>query len=175
MIWATRYWKRQLLRTATELRKMQKQSRWPDASYARLENHVMIAFYAVRKLLYAFQPMLTIEKRTTVQVTKFPYRGNRFLSLEWPELDEHFDLRKPTQETRGIEFICNQVIHSYVFTPWFDAGDRLRGFFFVSDHEKENGVFRLEIDATIQLFERIAAEEGKWRMRFGPEKNEHVM
>ena len=50
MIYEYRYWKDALLKAASDLRRRRKQTRWVDASFARLEQRVMLGFYGVRKL-----------------------------------------------------------------------------------------------------------------------------
>jgi len=171
MIFDAQYWKRDLKRLANQLRNWQTQRRWPRASFGSLEKSIMVGFYAIRRLLEAFQPMLPIERADLYQLTVFPSSNKRFSQLIWPNVHEHFDLAKPKTDRQPLSFICNQVIHSYVFAPWSDANGRLAGIFFSSDRKKHCELFRMEIEAIIKLFEQVAMGKGKWLLRFGPEKN----
>ncbi len=166
---------------AGDLRRRQSQLRWTAASYAGLERTIMLGFYAIRKLMDSFQPMLPKESRSSIELQSFPSTGKGFSELFWPTVEEHFDLSSPKIIRLETRMVCNQVIHSYVFSPWFDRSNRLEGLFFCSREEAEGKkgqpgrVFRLELQSVINLFEIVATRRGKWVLRAGPEKNLQVM
>jgi len=135
----------------------------------------MIGFYTIRKLLDAFQPMLPVKKETLFCLTAFPSLKKRILTLGWPEVDEYFDVAKPTTVERKLSFICNQMVHSYLFTPWFDTNGRLAGVFFSSDTQKDRELLRMDLESIITLFEQIATRRGRSPLKFSPEKNRFVM
>jgi len=166
---------------AADLRRRQTQLRWTEASYAGFERTVMLGFYAIRKLMDSFQPMLPKESRSLVDLTSFPSKGKRFTELFWPTVEEHFDLATPKIIHLETRIVCNQVIHSYVFSPWFNRSHHLAGLFFCSREEAEGKkgrrgrVFRIELQTVADLFEIVATKRGKWLMRAGPERNLQVM
>ncbi len=131
MIFNVKYWKRDFKRLAIELRRRQEQLRWPDESYASLEKSIMMGFYAIRKLLDAFQPMMPVNKNALFDLTSFPSLNKPFWKLSWPEINEHFDVTKPTVLKKDLKFICDQMVHTHLFTPWFDTNTRLAGVFFL--------------------------------------------
>src|SRR5260370_14588070 len=116
MILQSFYWKRDLKRLSLVLRRRESQIHWPKASYASLEKEAMLGFYAIRKLMDAFQPQLPVGASTLLPLTTYPSRGKPFLKMAWPEVAHHFDLGKPRAVQKDLRFICNQIIHSYVFT-----------------------------------------------------------
>lgn len=69
MIDESSYWKRELFRIAFNLRRRQKQRRWPDPSLARVELDVMLGCYIIRKFLEARKVSDSIAKhRLRLQV-----------------------------------------------------------------------------------------------------------
>ena len=172
MIFNSDPWKRELKRIAHTLGKYQGQRRWSDASYARFEQSVMVGCYIVRRIAESFQPMIVAQ--TSIPLLAFPATKESY-RLWWPVVAEHFDLSKSRRVNQSLKFIYDQMIHTYVFSPWFDENHKLAGVFFSSDREKDECVFRLGIDELIQVFENIATIKGKFQLRFGPDRNEQIM
>ena len=82
------------------------------------------------------------------------------LSLSWPDIADHYDLAKPTSVNRELRFVCNQVVHSHVFRPWFNENGHLAGIFFTSDKNKEREVLRMDIVTMVRLFEGCGSSKG---------------
>jgi hypothetical protein len=167
MIFDSNFWKRDLKRLATYLRNRRKQRRWTAASYAALERSVMVGFFAIRRLSEAFQP---VDLPKSVPLLEFAPTKKKISRLFWPRLAEHFDLSAPRHVNRPLEFVCNQVIHSHVFSACFDENGRLDGVLFSSDWEKDKHAFEMKLDTLAGLFERLATAKQRFRLRFGPEK-----
>ena len=49
---------------------------------------------------------------------------------------ELYDFEQPTRVKRPLPFVCNQVIHSYVFQIWSERGGHRSSLFFSSDRER---------------------------------------
>lgn len=90
---------------------------------------------------------------------------------ESPGVAVAYDLAKPRRVALPVREVCNQVVHRNVFTLWFGKDGLFRGIFFSSDFEKNRGVYRLEIGAVINLFERIANSTAPAMLRGQPERN----
>ncbi len=175
MIFETNYWKLELKRLALILRRHITQDRWLAASDASVERCVMIGFYSIRKLLQAFQPPPNIKFQS--KVTVFPRNQNKLSPICFPEVPEAFDLDKPKIETIGLKKLCDQVIHSYFFSVWLGTDHKLRGVFFSSDYKKDIKVYRMDILAIIELFEKIANSRHKFASlaHFYPDNNRIIM
>lgn len=134
MILESAPWKDELLKIACRLEKRKKQQRWPEASFSKLEMEVFIAAYCVRKLFE------TAKISTSITIFQFKVEAFRFVGtnitkLNWHEFDKHYDFRKPKILWKDPLFICNQLVHSYVFAPDLKRTGGLKGIFFCSDRE----------------------------------------
>ncbi|HEX9938589.1 MAG TPA: hypothetical protein VGB15_15735, partial [Longimicrobium sp.] len=74
MIWESSYWKEDLLKQAEALRKRTTQRRWPEISFARLEQAVMLGFYSIRKLVEA-RKLSDHVASSAIPVTTYPPTG----------------------------------------------------------------------------------------------------
>lgn len=160
MIFETYYWRLELERLARRLRRHITQSRWLTTSDASVEKCIMLGFYSIRQLLEAFQPPPNMTFQS--KVTAFPRNQNKLSPICYPGVGEAFNLDKPKTETIGLRELCNQVIHSYFFSVWLGSDHRLRGVFFSSDFNKDIKVYRMDISAVAELFEKIASSRHKF-------------
>ena len=140
MIWESWPWKRELQRTASELRRRRTQQRWPEASLVKIERMVFIAAYSVRKLLEAHKLSDEAEEMK-IHVTLFPPTGDTVDSLNWHRLDELYRLDTPRHEEVSLRDFCNYFIHSFLFVV--DASDDFRGAYVTSDRSRRRGLFIL--------------------------------
>ena len=138
----------------------------------------MLGFYAIRKMLQAFNPPSVLEEPPTIHVIAFPRNCFRVPPSEifWPEVAEAFDLAKPRAETLNLEDACNQIIHSHYFSLWLAPNRTLRGIFVCSDKLREDRIFRLDLEKIISLFDTIAESSREIApMKFAPEANRVTM
>lgn len=169
MIWELSHWKRTLKKSATTLRRRQTQCRWPKASLADVEQTVMVGFYAVRKLHEA-RKLPRALKKVRLPVTEYRCM-KRPLRLFWPHVEEHYDLSHGRDRKQPIAFMCNQIIHSFVFVPVLDENTRgLSGVYVSSEDRKDEAVWFVGVDVIIDLFESAGSKPTQGFF-FGPEKH----
>lgn len=129
----------------------------------------MIAFYTTRKLIEShFTRPEPLESNFTFK--SFPSLGKRVSYFVWPEVQEKYDLKRGSVESRDARFIANQFIHSFVFRPTRAKKAGLSGVFVASDREKDRQVFWFAVDVIVAVLEGVAASRSG--LRIGPEKNE---
>ena len=51
-------------------------------------------------------------------------------------IDELYDLQSTTIEVRDLTYLCNQFIHSYVYTAVISEDHRVDGFYVSSDKSR---------------------------------------
>lgn len=155
------YWKRELSKIARDLRGRKKQRRWPEASFAQIELDVMLGFYMIRKLLEGHKISDSIGKRR-FRLPMHRATGKRVTFQNAHRIDTLYDLSRAQTETRTVAFICDQIIHSYIFVPCLGEAGGWDGIVFASDRQKARGVFLLRGLQVISLFESIARNDPAW-------------
>lgn len=156
MIFDASYWQGEMGRLAKLLRRHSRQRRWTAASDASVEKCVMLGFYAIRKMLHSAHPPAHLKPPPKVHVTVFPRNTIKLSPLWKAEVSEAFDLTNPTIQRFDLEFVCDQIIHSFFFSLWLDTNRALRGVFVSSDKKKEQKVYRIDLSTILKLFEDIA-------------------
>ena len=153
MIWDSRYWKTDLLKYARDLRRRRTQRRWSDSSFARIERNVMLGFYAIRKLIDAHK-LSTHLVEQLISFSCFPSKGTRVTLFNSSCVDKHYDFGKKAELKKDLVFVCNQVIHSFVFEFEILAKGSLAGILVSSDRERCKRLFRIPVGEVIRIFER---------------------
>ena len=158
MIWESCYWKQELYRFAQDLLRRRGQRRWPPASSAKVERTIMVGFYMVRKLLDASK--LSDEVRDkVVPLLEHPATGKPVTYMNWHRLDELYDFSTSASVQRPLRFICNQMVHSYVFAAVVGEEGGLEGLLFVSDYQRQRRLFFIALDDIIDVFSLVAYDD----------------
>jgi len=156
MIWESQYWKGPLLAIAKRLRRFKSTQRLTDRSLVQIERDVFLGFYSVRKL-FDTHKITDATKARSVLITCHPNTR----PVNWRnshQIDRCYDLTTSRHDSRTIRFICNMFIHSFVFAPIVGEHGGLDGLFFTSDREKDRKLFSIDIDAVIEIFERVGGD-----------------
>ena len=154
MIWESHYWKRDLLKISKKLNNRQNQKKWFETSLAKVEQDIMLGFYTIRKLKEAKKLSDSIANER-VLLEAFPATGKPVTYMNWHKLDELYDLSKPNGQSRHLGFICDQIIHSYVFMANFDEQSKFSGILFCSDKKRNVELYSLSLNKISNLFEKI--------------------
>lgn len=154
MIYESQYWKNELLKSARSFRSRQLQRRWHKATFADVERTAMIGFYSVRKLIEASK----LEEKVANQnaaVVKFCSNGKRVLRTNWTHFWDHYDLANPLETVMPLASLCNQFIHSYVFSCAFSECKAFESLLVSSDRERNRVLYSVDIAEVIRLFESV--------------------
>jgi hypothetical protein len=130
------YWKAPLLEAVTRLRAFTVPGEISEQQLAQIERDLFVGFYAIRKLLDAPGKLTDATHATNVSLERHPNR----VAVTWrnnQKIDELYDLEATEQTTKSVRFVCNQIIHSFVFTTCEETHGGLSGVFFASDREKD--------------------------------------
>lgn len=173
MIWESSYWKNDLLKNADKLKKRLLQKRWTEISFVNLEKEIFISFYSIRKLVEAKKISNKLAS-TNINVISYKNNGKIVTHYNWHRIEECFDLEKPNREKQPLSFICNQLIHSYIFMPGFDDKNLLDSIFFSSDNKRNIRLYRLDIEVVIKLLDDIGNNyPSKSVFKFNKEKQDY--
>ena len=153
MIWESKYWKDDLRRRASSLKRLQAQeTRFTPEQFAEIEQQVMIGFYCIRKLIEAESLSPRLSKKV-VRVDEFPSNDKPVHSTNWDMIGLHYMLNQKTTLRRPILWLCHRFVHSYVFMPSFRGPyGPMDGIYFNSDHSKDKQLYRVTMRTIISLF-----------------------
>ncbi len=157
MIFESSYWKDDLLKIAERMKRRQVQKRWTERSLANLEKDVFIAFYSIRKLFEA--------RKLSINVTDSPVNLTSYKAisevtrLNKHKIDEKFDLSNGSDEKQKLIFLCNQLIHSYIFEIGVEEETNgLSSIFFCSDRERNRKLYQLELSELLRILESVGTD-----------------
>lgn len=140
MIEQHKYWRQDLLKFSHALEKRYRQKRWSDRTRFNIEKAVFLSFYIIRKLI----DDQTLDAR--VVNSRHTVMWYPIIIGETPSLDPKtfaftYLLYHGLREEWTPREICNQFIHSFIFSPFrMQRGDML-GIFFASDRESRIGLY----------------------------------
>jgi hypothetical protein len=120
-----------------------------EASFARLEQDIVISFYAIRKLLES-QKLTVSVSRIQVPVRSHKPIGRVPDLMSWHRPDEHYDIEMYKCRSVDLIFLCNQLIHSYILCFDFDKEGVLCGVFVTSDRNRKRELLWLDIEDLIK-------------------------
>ncbi|MDX1996823.1 MAG: hypothetical protein SF066_03810 [Thermoanaerobaculia bacterium] len=176
-------WKELLHRKARAIAKRRQQRRWSSTSFALLEQDVMLAGYAVRKLLEAHKISDELAN-TAIAATAFPFKGTRrhFVKtgdlpdyMNWHRIDEFYDLEEPIRVQVALVDFCNQLVHSWIFLFARAEDGGMDGYFVASDRTRAQRVLYFDLAQTASVLHAVASdyivfsctrrdpETGQWR------------
>jgi|CXWL01.1.fsa_nt_gi hypothetical protein len=177
MIWESHFWKEDLVRLARQLQKRRKQRRWPERSLAKLEKEVFIGFYGIRKLLEARKLSDRLSKKR-IAAEAFRFTGARQITIyNWnSKFADAYDFENPAKINMSLEFICNQVVHSYVFKEVFDEGGALAGIFISSDRKRNENLYYISLPELIKVFLSVGSDHPTHqRAIFDPKRGDYLI
>lgn len=154
MIHVSSYWKEDLIKLADKLLLRMVQKRWGEKNFFTLEKEIFLGFYSVRKLIES--------KKVSEKLTNKSYVVQKLNFVGDPEViipksaDSDFNLIRDAEKSSLTTVqICNQIIHSYHFIPFFPNGKNLIGFFFCSDFERKKCLYLITIFEVSDIFKTI--------------------
>lgn len=160
MIYESSCYKDELLRIENRMRKRLSQKRWTELSLCAFEKDVFFAFYVIRKLIEVRTKIS--DKAANMQVTLRKYAPTKIhpTILNHHRFWNFYDLEQEHSITKSLVFICNQIIHSYMFHIHIDENEMLNslGFYFNSYEERTKALYRLDIEKLISLLQLVATD-----------------
>ena len=154
MIYESELWKEEALKIAVRLERRYNQKRWSERSFFNLEKEIFIGMFSVRKLMESNKVSDSVLKKL-VKLSAYP-SGNKPITLlnqhKYPEL---YDLYAGEKEAVTYKDICNQFIHSSIFSPFIPSGKSLVGFFIASDYLKKKKLYYIQLKVVIEILKSV--------------------
>ncbi len=154
MIGESHYWKTDLLRYSASLRKKFQQRRWSEASEVAVEKMVFLGFYPIRKLFEA-QKLSTSLRTHQISILLYPPTSKAVTLINWHHTDKLFYLDRGVPSSVTLPFLCDQVIHSYVFQLGFTEEHHLDFMLLCSDRQRSKGLQQVSFADVASVFELV--------------------
>lgn len=162
-------WKEELLKTASRLERKKQQKRWTERSSFLVERDIMVGAFAVRRLRESYKISDNLAARSFAvrchrQAGKMPDVWNRY------EVWDLYDLTTSKEVHISLVDLCNQIIHSWIWTFSVDEADGLLdGILLCSDRKRRSCLYYIDVDLLIDLFRSVGREDiVSLRMQQGP-------
>ena len=155
------YWKNELLKISGKIFKRTKSKRyWTSSQEGTFEKEIMFGFYIIRKLIESKKLSNSLVS-TKLVGRKFISNGKNVTILNNHRIDELYKLTDGKKEKFDLIFLCNQIVHSYIFLPVFEDGIKpnnsiLSGIWFCSNEKRNETLYELNIESIIILFQKIS-------------------
>jgi hypothetical protein len=150
------YWKAPLLRSADWLEKLRVREDIVDKTLARVERELLIGFYAIRKLLDTFKISETTRKMMFELKWSPNLKQTDYLNAH--RIDELFQLEWSLSETRDLEFVCHQFVHSFIFVPVQREQGELSGFYLSSDRSRHERLYFISLSQVLSAFRTVGRD-----------------
>jgi hypothetical protein len=155
VIFESSYWKDDLLKIAKRFYKRIYQIRWYERSLVNVEKDIFVGFYIVRKLIEAGK-LSTLTENLKVNLVEYKSTGKTVTRYNRHKIEELYDLSNRHAVEVDIIYLCNQIVHSYIFAPGFsDESGELAYLLFCSDRKKGEGIYKIPINNVIAIFELV--------------------
>ncbi len=158
MIYESSYWKEDLTKIVLRMSKRAKQRKWTDRSFFNFEKDVFFAFYAIRKLMEADKLSQEVIDAKLGAIC-YPTTGKGMTKINNHRLHEHFDFSKGLNTLLDLQFVCNQIVHSYIFAPFFEENESLAGVYFCSDMRRNQQLYDIQLSEIIRCLTEVANDD----------------
>jgi hypothetical protein len=179
MIFESSYWKDELLKLSQRLSARRTfKRRWTEDQHGSFEKEIMIGFYIIRKLIEA-QKLSNINVSTKVSGFRIPHNAGIVHRMNSHRYYEFYDFGKTESSKFDLIFLCNQIVHSYVFAPAFIEENGkviLESIHFCSDDKRNSWLFELTVDTLIDLLNKLGEDfPSDSRMHYDEKKKDYTI
>ena len=150
------FWFEELKERVIFLEGLYRKSDWSEELEFEFEKNIFIGFYSVRKLIESGLLADTL-KGWNIKLEKYLPKdtvNNDYLAInDWHTA---YNLLSGDEIQLTPEKICNQFIHSKIFSAFVPEGLGCVGVFVASDRDFKGGVFYIRLVEILEIFISIA-------------------
>jgi hypothetical protein len=154
MIQDSFYWKQSLLRQATILHEKLEQRVWRNSSFGKIEQSIMMGSFIVRKLAESSKISDKLYQHP-LDMGAYPATGKLVMLLNRHKIIELYEVKGGTNVTEPLQYVVNQIIHSFVFEFVFEGSNKIFGVVFNSDRSKSKLLYMLPLARHYRRFHQM--------------------
>jgi hypothetical protein len=159
MLYESQFWKEDLTKIAKRLKKRSRTPSSDEMAFVKTEKDIFIGFYMVRKLAES-QKITDASANLEIDAISYPRLDERVDRINRSNWEELYDLENGQNIKVKIDFLYNQIIHSFIFSQIFeDENDTLVSIFVTSDRKRNTCIYEIKIQELIRLFTAVGLDE----------------
>lgn len=177
MIYDSWQWKKELTRQRKKIKHLAKK-RWNDRTLKKCSHQIDLAFltsaFIIRKLIESDK---LSNEADSYKLNVICYTPRRHIDKlhKWVE-DGDYEWGERKSEIVSAKTICNSLIHSYVYSPYFSETHKLIGFLVVSDHGRNELLYEIELQDWMDYMIFIETDDVcEALMHFNEQKNDYIL
>lgn len=145
MIYESHPWKQSLLKDADIIERWSVKQTHSEYRSMLIEKKIFLSAFAIRRLIESHK-ITDKNQKLSIPCHKFIAKKSNIDLLNRHDLERHYKFNSGRKHSLRIGFLCNQIIHSFVFEFLIeDAGSSIQGFFVCSDMEKNKALYEVRI------------------------------
>ncbi|MDO6610561.1 hypothetical protein Q4601_03185 [Shewanella sp. 1_MG-2023] len=149
-VYTKEYWLNELKESAQFLESLYRTTVWDNELEFKTEKAVFLGCYAIRKLKES--KLLSTElSGFNTSLISHPIRSEHdsIVDEKW---SKKYNFGQSDSNELALERLCNQFIHSKIYSPFVPGGQGCMGFFFASDKEYRKQVYYVQLIKIVSLF-----------------------
>jgi hypothetical protein len=152
MIEEQSYWRADLTKYAQRLKRRYGKLRWSKQTLYEIEKEVFLSAFIIRKLIESGKVDRAV-LGLNFQIKKYPIRPGAVRSTDPKTLGSIYDIYHGRDEILSIKKLCDQFVHSYIFSPLIISRTHgvVFGLYFSSDCESEKGLYYIPLIKVIEI------------------------
>ena len=148
------YWRKDLIKFGERLEKRYRQRKWSERTLYNIEKEVFLSFYIIRKLIERESMEGGVVDSQIIHaqhiITMYPIVTGVTLSRD-PKMFAHNYLFREQSVKLNLKKLCDQFIHSYIFSPFAPVRRDMLGIFFASDRQSKTGLYYITLIKVIEI------------------------
>ncbi len=149
-VYTKEYWLNELKESAEFLESLYRTTIWDNELEFKTEKAVFIGCYAIRKLRES-QLLSSSVCGLNTSLISHPVRVD-FIENNDENWYKKYTFSQSNNQELALKSLCNQFIHSKIYSPFLPSGLGCVGFFFASDTECKKHVYYIQLIKVVNIF-----------------------
>jgi hypothetical protein len=144
------YWRRDPLKFGERLERRYRQRKWSARTLYNIEKEVFLSFYIIRKLIDSGKADPAVSGLNCA-ITKYPIREGAQPTTDPKTFASTYELLRGSKTGLNLKALCNQFIHSFIFSPFTPFKRDMFGIYFASDSQSKTGLYYITLMKVIEV------------------------
>jgi hypothetical protein len=167
------YWKTELLPIADRIEQLSAFSHFSSRLANGIEREIMFAVFSIRTLIERCKLSEELLSRV-IQVKAYPKKSAKPVTfLNSRDIEDLYDVNASVSKSVPLEFLCNQIIHSYILIP-LKKERQFTDILVRSDYERNRWLYIVSIPFIVTLIREVASDSAPiMNITFNPKRQDY--